>query len=52
MNANLKAADAARLSEKLAEAAPGEIVAEALRTVGRDQLAVASSFGIESATLL
>ena len=40
MNANLKAADAARLSEKLAEAAPGEIVAEALRTVGRDQLAV------------
>ena len=52
MNANLKAADAARLSEKLAEAAPGEIVAEALRSVGRDQLAMASSFGIESATLL
>lgn len=52
MNANLKAVDAARLSEKLAEASPGEIVAEALRAVGRDRLAVASSFGIESATLL
>jgi phosphoadenosine phosphosulfate reductase len=52
MNANLKAVDAARLSEKLAEATPGEIVAEALRTVGRDRLAVASSFGTESATLL
>ena len=52
MNANLKAVDAARLSEKLAEATPAEIVAEALRTVGMDRLAVASSFGIESATLL
>src|SRR3954470_17055870 len=52
MNANLKAVEAARLSDKLAEASPTEIVAEALRIVGRDQLAVASSFGIESATLL
>lgn len=52
MNANLQAVDAARLSDKLAEATPAEIVAEALRTVGRDRLAVASSFGIESATLL
>ena len=52
MNANLKAVDAARLSEKLADASPTEIVAEALRFVGRDRLAVASSFGIESATLL
>lgn len=52
MNANLKAVDAAKLSDKLAEASPGEIVAEALRAVGRDRLAVASSFGTESATLL
>jgi phosphoadenosine phosphosulfate reductase len=52
MNANLKAVDAAKLSEKLADATPAEIVAEALRTVGKDRLAVASSFGIESATLL
>jgi phosphoadenosine phosphosulfate reductase len=52
MNANLKAVDVALLSQKLAEATPGEIVAEALRTVGKDRLAVASSFGTESATLL
>jgi phosphoadenosine phosphosulfate reductase len=52
MNANLKAVDAAKLSEKLAEATPAQIVAEALRAVGKERLAVASSFGIESATLL
>lgn len=52
MNANLKAVEAAKLSEKLAEATPSAIVAEALRTVGRGRVAVASSFGIESATLL
>jgi phosphoadenosine phosphosulfate reductase len=52
MNANLRAVDAASLSQKLAEASPGEIVAQALRVVGRDRLAVASSFGTESATLL
>jgi phosphoadenosine phosphosulfate reductase len=52
MNANLKAVDAARLSEKLADATATEIVAEALRVIGKDRLAVASSFGIESATLL
>src|SRR5690242_10044214 len=52
MNANLKAVDAAWLSKKLADASPSEIVAEALRVIGREQLAVASSFGIESATLL
>src|ERR1700752_255608 len=52
MNANLRAVDAAKLSEKLANAAPGEIVEEALRVIGRDRLAVASSFGIESAPLL
>src|SRR5690242_19284952 len=52
MNANLKAVDAAWLSEKLADASPTEVVAEALRVIGRERLAVASSFGIESATLL
>jgi phosphoadenosine phosphosulfate reductase len=52
MNANLRPAQAARLSEKLAEATPAEIVQAALQEVGRDRLAVASSFGIESATLL
>lgn len=52
MNANLKAVDAARLSEKLAAATPAEIVAEAQRNAGRGRVAVASSFGIESATLL
>ncbi len=52
MNANLKAVDAARLSEKLADATPMEIVGEALRVIGKERLAVASSFGIESATLL
>lgn len=52
MNANLNAVDAARLSEKLAQATPAEIVAEAQRSVGKGRLAVASSFGIESAALL
>src|SRR5690349_9766617 len=52
MNANLRPAQAAKLSQKLAEATPTEIVQEALRTIGRERLAVASSFGIESATLL
>ena len=51
MNANLKAVEAAKLSEKL-EATPAAIVAEALRSVGNGRVAVASSFGIESATLL
>ena len=52
MNANLRPVQAAKLSKKLAEATPTEIVQEALREVGRERLAVASSFGIESATLL
>lgn len=52
MNANLKAVEAAKLSEKLADAPPAAIVAEALRSVGEGRVAVASSFGIESATLL
>ncbi len=52
MNANLNAVTAAKLNKALAQASPGEIVAEARRLVGQQRLAVASSFGIESATLL
>jgi phosphoadenosine phosphosulfate reductase len=52
MNANVNAATAAKLNDALAQASPAEIVAEARRNVGPRRLAVASSFGIESATLL
>jgi phosphoadenosine phosphosulfate reductase len=45
-------ATAAALDRELAHAAPAEIVQSALRTVGRDKLAVVSSFGTESAALL
>lgn len=40
------------LDRALRDAAPAEIIAAALNTVGRDQLAVVSSFGTESAALL
>jgi phosphoadenosine phosphosulfate reductase len=43
---------AADLDRVLADASPAEIVAQALKTVGRDKLAVVSSFGTESAVLL
>ena len=43
---------AEELARSLAEAKPSEIVAAALRTVGRDNLALVSSFGTESAALL
>ena len=46
------AAAASRLEGQLAQASPAEIVAAALRTVGREHLAVVSSFGTESAALL
>jgi phosphoadenosine phosphosulfate reductase len=45
-------ANAAALDRELAAASPGEIVARALREVGREKLAVVSSFGTESAALL
>lgn len=45
-------ATAAALDRELAHAAPAEIVQSALRTVGREKLAVVSSFGTESAALL
>lgn len=43
---------AAALSGALHDAAPAEIIAAALREVGRDRLALVSSFGTESAALL
>lgn len=43
---------AEELDRGLRDASPAEIVAAALKTVGRDKLALVSSFGTESATLL
>lgn len=44
--------DAAALDRTLQAGSPAEVIATALRTVGRDQLALVSSFGTESAALL
>lgn len=41
-----------QLDRALRDASPAEIIAAALATVGREQLALVSSFGTESATLL
>lgn len=46
------AANALRLERELSNASPAEIVEAALHAVGREQLAVVSSFGTESAALL
>jgi phosphoadenosine phosphosulfate reductase len=46
------AARASALSGELAGASPAEIIAAALREVGREKLALVSSFGTESAALL
>jgi phosphoadenosine phosphosulfate reductase len=43
---------AAELDHALRDAAPAEVIATALKIVGREQLAVVSSFGTESAALL
>ena len=43
---------AASLNDALREASPAEVIAAALRAVGRDRLALVSSFGTESAALL
>lgn len=43
---------AEELARALADARPWDIIAAAARTVGRDKLAVVSSFGTESAALL
>jgi len=45
-------ATAAALNRELADASPTGIVRTALRTVGREKLALVSSFGTESAALL
>lgn len=46
------AAEAAELDRSLSTSSPAEIIAAALKRVGRDKLAVVSSFGTESAALL
>src|ERR1700754_2434503 len=46
------APEAAELDRTLSAASPMEIVAAAMKRVGRDKLAVVSSFGTESAALL
>jgi phosphoadenosine phosphosulfate reductase len=43
---------AAALDEALRHASPAEVIAAALKTVGRERLALVSSFGTESAALL
>ena len=43
---------AAALDRSLRDASPAEVIATALKLVGRDQLALVSSFGTESAALL
>jgi phosphoadenosine phosphosulfate reductase len=43
---------AAKLDRALRDASPAEVIAAALKTVGREQLALVSSFGTESAALL
>ncbi|MHB0773238.1 phosphoadenylyl-sulfate reductase [Bradyrhizobium sp. 5.13L] len=43
---------AEKLDRALRDASPAEVIAVALKTVGRDNLALVSSFGTESASLL
>jgi len=43
---------AEELDRSLRDASPAEVIAAALKTVGREKLALVSSFGTESATLL
>ncbi|UTD27492.1 phosphoadenylyl-sulfate reductase [Bradyrhizobium sp. WD16] len=51
-DADVALPEAADLHRRLADASPAEVIATALATVGRDRLAVVSSFGTESAVLL
>ena len=48
----LELPSAEELDRALRNASPAEVIAAALRSVGRDRLAVVSSFGTESAALL
>jgi phosphoadenosine phosphosulfate reductase len=43
---------AAALNDALRDASPAQVIEAALRTIGRDRLALVSSFGTESAALL
>ena len=43
---------AEELDRALRDASPAEVIAAALKAVGREKLALVSSFGTESATLL
>lgn len=52
VSSSLLVTEAAELDRALAKASPTEIIAAAVRQVGRDRLAVVSSFGTESAALL
>jgi len=49
---DMKVADVAALDARLNDASPADIIRAALDAVGRDQLALVSSFGTESAALL
>lgn len=51
-DADVALPEAADLHRRLADASPAEVIATALATVGRDRVAVVSSFGTESAVLL
>ena len=51
-NATAPAADATTLSARLETASPTAIIAAAVEAIGRERLAVVSSFGTESAVLL
>ena len=46
------AAEVATLESELRDAPPGEIIRAAIEAVGRDKLALVSSFGTESAAML
>ena len=52
VSSSLLVEEAAELDRVLAKASPTEIIAAAVKAVGRDRLAVVSSFGTESAALL
>ena len=49
---DMKVADVAALDARLNDASPADIIRAALDAVGRDKLALVSSFGTESAALL
>jgi phosphoadenosine phosphosulfate reductase len=52
MSDTARALQATELNEKLQDASPAEVISAALDAVGRDRLAVVSSFGTQSGALL